>query len=105
MARWGNDGRTGARQRSASCSRPRRSGLSAASTLVEAGVRPRAARVAVFVQFVAHGTVTALWVSHVALVKGRLGLSNRDLGLALLGLSLGAVLAMQGIGPLMQRYG
>jgi MFS family permease len=66
---------------------------------------PRAARVAVFVQFGAHGLVTALWVAHVALVKGRLGLSDRDLGLALLALSGGAVASMQVVGALISRVG
>jgi MFS family permease len=80
--------------------------LSAVPAVAAVGAgRPRAARVAVFVQFVAHGAVAALWVSHVALVKGRLGLDARDLGLALLALSAGSLVAMQGIGPLVRAVG
>jgi MFS family permease len=59
--------------------------------------------VAVFVQFVAHGTAAALWVAHIPVVKGRLGLDDRALGLALFAFSAGAVMAMQAIGPLVRR--
>jgi MFS family permease len=85
-----------------------RCGLSAtpvAATAEAGAAPPRAARLAVFAQFVAHGLATALWVAHVPVVKARLGLDERDLGLALLALSAGAILAMQLAGPLIRHMG
>ncbi len=49
--------------------------------------------------------MTALWVAHIPVVKGRLGLDDRALGLALFAFSAGAVAAMQAIGPLVRRTG
>jgi predicted MFS family arabinose efflux permease len=65
----------------------------------------RAARAAIFVHFAAHGVLTALWVAHIPLVKARLNLDDRALGFGLFGMSAGAVVAMQAIGPLVRRAG
>jgi Major Facilitator Superfamily len=65
--------------------------------------RLRAARAAIFVNFAAHGVLTALWVAHIPLVKARLHLDDRALGFGLFGMSAGAVVAMQAIGPLVRR--
>jgi MFS family permease len=67
--------------------------------------RLRAARAAIFVFFAAHGVLTALWVVHVPLVKARLHLDDRALGFGLFGMSAGAVVAMQAVGPLVRRTG
>ena len=68
-------------------------------------VTPRAARLAVLILFFVNGTVLSSWVPHIPLVKERLGLSEGVLGLALLGMAVGAIAAMPLAGVFIARLG
>ncbi|WP_437603868.1 MFS transporter [Sorangium sp. So ce590] len=63
------------------------------------------ARRAVSVMFVANGIAFASWAARVPAVRERLGLSDGALGLALLGIACGAILAFRAAGPLIARFG
>ena len=63
------------------------------------------ARWAVAAVFLANGSQLGAWAPHVPLVKARLGLSEVDLGLALLVMAIGAAVAMPFSGPLIARVG
>ncbi|WP_437821075.1 MFS transporter [Sorangium sp. So ce1078] len=63
------------------------------------------ARRAVSVMFVANGIAFASWAARVPAVRERLGLSDGALGLALLGIAGGAILAFRAAGPLIARLG
>ena len=63
------------------------------------------ARLAVLSMFFINGTVLASWVANIPLVKERLGLSESTLGLTLLAMAAGAILAMPLTGYLIPRYG
>jgi predicted MFS family arabinose efflux permease len=65
---------------------------------------PRAARLATRAMFLVCGTVTASWAPQVPLAKARLGLDDGVLGLTLLGLGLGAMVAMPLAGLLAARF-
>jgi Major Facilitator Superfamily len=66
----------------------------------------RRARVAVAAAFLVNGAVIADWVPRVPAVKHALGLRDGELGLALLGLGVGAALALLGVaGRLVARFG
>jgi len=65
----------------------------------------RLARVAVAAIFFINGTATANWVVRIPAVQARLGLSAGALGLALLGVAVGALIAMPQTGHLVARYG
>ncbi len=67
--------------------------------------RLRRARVAVLVVFFVCGAALASWAVHVPLVQKRLSLSDGWLGLALLAMGLGAVVAMPATGRLVGRFG
>jgi predicted MFS family arabinose efflux permease len=67
--------------------------------------RPKAARFAVCLLFFLNGTLFATWASRVAALKADHHLSNGALGLALLAMSMGAVIAMPLSGKLIVRYG
>jgi predicted MFS family arabinose efflux permease len=65
---------------------------------------PRAARLATRAMFLVCGTVTASWAPQVPLAKARLGLDDGVLGLTLLGLGAGAMVAMPLAGLLAARF-
>ncbi|HEV8373374.1 MAG TPA: hypothetical protein VGR68_09230, partial [Actinomycetota bacterium] len=65
----------------------------------------RRARVAVSVAFLVNGAAIANWVPRVPAVKRALGTSDGPLGLALLGLGVGAGAALLAAGPLVARFG
>jgi MFS family permease len=66
---------------------------------------PVAARRAVTLIFFVNGAVFANWVPRIPEVKQELGLGESTLGLALLGVALGAVLALPAGGYLAARFG
>ncbi len=69
------------------------------------GVAPRRAHAGTALVFFVHGVVIATWVPRIPAIKERLGLTEGSLGVALLGLAVGALLAMQLVGPLLGRFG
>jgi MFS family permease len=69
------------------------------------GVAARRAQVGTALVFFVHGVVIATWVPRIPAIKERLGLTEGSLGVALLGLAVGALLAMQVVGPLLGRFG
>ncbi|WP_224367602.1 MFS transporter [Hyalangium versicolor] len=66
---------------------------------------PSAARVGVSAIFFINGFAFASWVPHIPTVQARLGLSASQLGLALLGVAVGALVAMPVTGALVARWG
>jgi predicted MFS family arabinose efflux permease len=88
--------------------RPARDARRAARDARRAG-RPgpavRRARLAVAFTFAVNGAVFGTWAARVPAVKDRLGLSPGVLGLALVGLALGGILAMPAAGALVARHG
>ncbi|WP_224248541.1 MFS transporter [Hyalangium gracile] len=64
-----------------------------------------AARIAVSAIFFMNGFAFASWVPHIPTVQTRLGLSAGQLGLALLGVAAGALVAMPVAGALVARWG
>ena len=66
---------------------------------------PRAAQRAIRLVFLANGTIFAAWAPLVPLVRERLGLAEAALGLALLALGAGGILAMPLAGGLVARHG
>jgi MFS family permease len=67
--------------------------------------RRRTARVALYAVFAVHGFIFASWAVRVPAVKEQTGASSAVLGLALLGLSAGAVATMALTGGLCRRLG
>jgi MFS family permease len=67
--------------------------------------KPLAARRAVRLLFFANGALFATWASRVPALQVQLGLNNGRLGLALLAMSAGAVIAMPTAGWLCARHG
>ena len=65
----------------------------------------RRARIAVSVAFLVNGAVIGTWAAHIPLVQERLGLSTGTLGLALLAMAGGAMVAMQFAGHLIHHFG
>ena len=65
----------------------------------------RLARACVAAIFFVNGAGTANWLVRIPAVKARLGLSDAALGIALLGVALGALVAMPRAGHLVARYG
>lgn len=66
---------------------------------------PKAARLAVAVVFFIGGAGIANWAVRIPAIQQKLNLSNSDLGLALLGIAVGAILAMLTAGWLIARVG
>lgn len=66
---------------------------------------PVRARFATAVFFLIHGLVVATWVSRIPTVQADLGLSSGILGLALLGIAVGSMIAMPLAGALITRFG
>src|SRR5690348_16818862 len=71
---------------------------------VETGA-PRMARAAVAAFFALAGIAMGSWVARIPAVQARLALDSGALGLALLGISAGAVAAMPSSGWLIARWG
>ncbi len=65
----------------------------------------RAARAADIAVFFVNGLGLGLWAGHVPALQATHGLGKAELGLALLGMALGAVLAMPLTGPATARWG
>ena len=65
----------------------------------------RAARASVAAIFFINGAATANWLVRIPAVKAKLGLSEAALGIALLGVAVGALLAMPRTGHLVARHG
>ncbi len=65
----------------------------------------RAARISVSAVFLIHGMIVSNWLSRIPAVKQELGLSASALGVALLGSSFGALLAMALISRVISRVG
>ncbi|KQX66098.1 MFS transporter [Angustibacter sp. Root456] len=63
------------------------------------------ARAAVLAVFLLNGLVFAAWVSRIPSTRDRLGLEPAEVGLVLLAVSLGAVLALPSTGAVVQRVG
>jgi MFS family permease len=74
-------------------------------TLPTSAVPDRANRRAVTVAFLANGLTTATWLSRIPAVRDDLALSASTLGLVLLGLSAGVLLALPVAGGLVPRFG
>src|SRR6476646_1235471 len=66
---------------------------------------PRRARIAVIMFFMLHGVLFATWIVRIPDVKIQLGLSDGELGLALLGAPVGAVAGQFLVGWLISKYG
>jgi MFS family permease len=60
---------------------------------------------ATYVAFAVNGFAFASWASRIPAVKAKLGLSPRELGLLLLAVAAGSVLALPLSGPLVSRFG
>jgi MFS family permease len=65
----------------------------------------RLARASVAAIFFINGAATANWLVRIPAVKAKLGLSDAALGIALLGVAVGALVAMPRAGHLVARYG
>jgi MFS family permease len=65
----------------------------------------RSARVAVAAVFLVHGILISNWLARIPAVQRSLGLSSGVLGLALLGASGGAFVAILGLPPILVRFG
>ncbi|MER7402418.1 MFS transporter [Streptomyces sp. NPDC000070] len=72
---------------------------------VPAAVRPRRARTALSVVFFVNGALFGNWVLRIPTVKDHTDADTGPLGLALLGLAVGALLSKQVSGQLVARYG
>jgi MFS family permease len=66
---------------------------------------PRRARLAVIMFFMLHGLLFASWIVRIPDVKAKLGLSDGELGLALLGAPAGAIAGQFLVGWLLGKYG
>lgn len=67
--------------------------------------RPVAARRATALVFFANGAGFGVWAAHIPLLKAGLGLSEAELGMALLALAAGAVATMPATGRAIRRLG
>src|SRR5689334_18633756 len=65
----------------------------------------RRARIAVIMFFMLHGVLFATWIVRIPDVKAQLGLSDGELGLALLGAPTGAIAGQFLVGWLLGKYG
>ena len=62
-------------------------------------------RVAVALLFLLYGVILGSWTSRIPAVKQRLGVNDGQLSLALLAFAAGAIVGMQAVGRLVDRYG
>ena len=73
--------------------------------MMEVGSRTRAARRAVSIMFLLNSLITWSWIARIPAIKEHLGLSSSQLGLALLGTAIGAMLSMTASGYMVDRIG
>ena len=73
------------------------------TSTTEIALRP--ARAAVFGIFGLNGFLLAMWVVHIPSITARTGVSDSTLGLLILLLAIGAIVGMQGAGPLADHFG
>lgn len=73
--------------------------------MMEVGSRTRAARRAVSIMFLLNSLITWSWIARIPAIKEHLHLSSSELGLALLGTAIGAMLSMTASGYLVDRIG
>src|SRR5262249_3025512 len=66
---------------------------------------PTAARIATALLFFINGTLFATWVSRIPAIQEKLRLDPKSLGLALLGVALGALIAMPFAGWCITKVG
>lgn len=66
---------------------------------------PRTARVAVLSAFFINGAVMASWLARIPLIQSRLALSEGALGLVLMGMAAGVLVALTFAGGLVARFG
>jgi MFS family permease len=66
---------------------------------------PRSARIAVAILFFLNGVMMASWATRIPAIQDKLALSAGTLGLALLGIAIGALTAMNVFGYLAARFG
>jgi MFS family permease len=92
-------GASGPRQQS-----PRMDSSSSGPTRA-AVIEPRRARLAISVVFFVNGAVLASWLPHIPAVKAQHGISDGRLGVVLLSMAVGAVLALPLAGCLIARWG
>jgi fucose permease len=64
-----------------------------------------AATRATYIAFAANGFAFANWASRIPAVKERLDLSPRELGLVLIAIAVGSVIALPSSGPIVHRFG
>src|SRR5687767_7995696 len=76
-----------------------------AGSLTHAQRPPGGARFAVSLLFLLNGILFATWVSRIPAIQAAFGLSHGALGLALLGMASGALVAMPAAGWLAHRFG
>ncbi|HZP50380.1 MFS transporter [Actinocrinis sp.] len=62
-------------------------------------------RIAVALLFLLYGVILGSWTARIPAVKQRLGVSDGQLSLALLAFAAGAIVGMQAVGRLVDRYG
>jgi MFS family permease len=100
-------GRLAAAARAAPRRRPPRAGrdMTRATAPGRVGPRPRAARLAVSAVFFLNGAGIGNWVVRIPSVRDQLGLTEAALGVALLGVAAGALVAMPLAGRLVARHG
>ena len=72
---------------------------------IHAPARPRAARLAVATLFFLNGSLFATWVARIPAIQAARGFSHGQLGLALLVVALGAMVAMPLAGRMAARFG
>lgn len=70
-----------------------------------AAIEPRRARLAISAVFFVNGAVLASWLAHIPAVKAQHQISDGRLGVALLSMAVGAVLALPLAGWLIPRWG
>ena len=73
--------------------------------MVGTGVDVRAATRATYLAFIGSGFAFASWASRIPQVRDRLHLSPAELGLVLLAIAAGSLIALPLSGPLVARFG
>ncbi|WP_283136681.1 MFS transporter [Rhizohabitans arisaemae] len=80
--------------------------MTTSSTVVTPDVRAvRRARIAVYGYFILAGALIGVWTARIPTIKQDLGLSEGQLGIALLGMAAGALTATFAVGRLIDRFG
>src|SRR5688500_602428 len=73
--------------------------------MIDSSAADRRARWAVAAVFFINGATIGSWAAHIPLVKERLAIGHAALGLALLGMAAGALIAMPLSGAVIARRG